>query len=273
MATRRAPTFAELWASGHPIRGRVQRYAAYLVFLLILVAGYRYMRLPLERLPDGLREIGLVVGQKMFPPDFAYAAKNLVQPFIETFAMAFAGTVLGIVISVPLAWFAAANMTPSPRVLYPLVRMLLVVARSIHEIIWAMLLVACLGFGPLAGMIVLTIDFIGFGSKLLAESIEAADMKPVEAIRAAGGNRLRQMILGVIPQVAPVWVGIFVYGWDIVLRASFVLGLVGAGGVGAQLIGAVESLSYDRLGAILLIIIAIVAVSEVVSARLRKQVS
>jgi hypothetical protein len=82
-------------------------------------------------------------------------------------------------------------------------------------------------------MIVLVIDFIGFGAKLLAESIEAADMKAAEAIRAAGGNRFRQMVLGVIPQVIPVWVGIFVYGWDIVLRASFVLGLVGAGGVGA----------------------------------------
>jgi len=266
-------SLAELWASDHPMRGRILRYAAYLVLLLVLVAGYRYLRLPIERLPEGMREILLMVGQRMFPPDFGYAAKHLVQPFVETFAMAFAGTVLGILISVPLAWFAAANMTPSPRILYPLVRMLLVVARSIHEIIWAMLLVACLGFGPLAGMIVLTIDFMGFGSKLLAESIEAADMRPVEAIRAAGGNRLRQMILGVFPQVAPVWVGIFVYGWDIVLRASFILGLVGAGGVGAQLYGAMESLNYDRLGAILLIIIAIVAVSEAVSARLRKQVS
>jgi phosphonate transport system permease protein len=257
----------------HPSRARITRYIAYLVLLIVVVAGYKHLRMPIGRLPEGLKEIFLVVGQKMFPPDFGYAARYLIQPFIETFAMAFAGTVMGIIISVPLAWLAAANMTPSPRVLYPLVRMLLVVARSIHEIIWAMLLVACLGFGPLAGMFVLTIDFIGFGSKLLAESIEAADMKPVEAIRAAGGNRLRQMILGVFPQVAPVWVGIFVYGWDIVLRASFVLGLVGAGGVGAQLVGSIEALNYDRLGAILLIIIAIVVASEAVSARLRTRVS
>ena len=269
----RPQTLAELWNSDHPMRGRVLRYAAYLALLVVIVAGYKHLRMPVERLPEGMREIFLVVGQRMFPPDFGYAAKHLIQPFVETFAMAFAGTVMGIMLSVPLAWLAAANMTPSPRVLYPLVRMFLVVARSIHEIIWAMLLVACLGFGPLAGMIVLTIDFIGFGSKLLAESIEAADMKPVEAIRAAGGNRLRQMILGVFPQVAPVWVGIFVYGWDIVLRASFVLGLVGAGGVGAQLQGSIESLNYDRLGAILIIIIAVVVASEAVSARLRSRVA
>jgi phosphonate transport system permease protein len=266
------PTFSELWASDHPLRGRTLRSGAYLVAALVLVAGYHHMHLPLERLPEGLQEILRVICVRMFPPDFAYAATKLVQPFIETFAMAFGGTVIGILISVPLAWFASANMSPSPRVLFPLVRLLLVISRSIHEIIWAMLLVACLGFGPLAGMLVLVIDFIGFGSKLLAESIEAADMKPVEAIRAAGGSGLHQMILGVFPQVAPVWVGIFVYGWDIVLRASFVLGLVGAGGVGAQLNGAIESLNYERLGAILLIIIAIVAASEYVSAWLRQRV-
>lgn len=264
---------ANLRIPDHPARLRLFRYIGYLLLLLIVVAGFHHMKLPLHRLPDGVREIFAVVGQRMFPPDFVYAGVHLVKPFIETFAMAFAGTVLGIAVSVPLAWLAAANMTPSPRILYPLVRMLLVIARSIHEIIWAMLLVACLGFGPLAGMIVLTIDFIGFGAKLLAESIEAADMKPAEAIRAAGGNRFRQMVLGVIPQLAPVWVGIFVYGWDIVLRASFVLGIVGAGGVGAYLNGAVESLNYDRLGAILIVIIAIVVVSEAVSAELRKRVS
>lgn len=268
-----ANTLEALRIPDHPARLRLIRYSVYLAGLVIAVWGVHHLRLPLHRLPDGVREIFLVVGNRMFPPDFAYAASTLVKPFLETIAMAFAGTVLGILISVPLAWLAAANMTPSPRILYPLVRMVLVVARSIHEIIWAMLLVAVLGFGPLAGMIVLTIDFIGFGTKLLAESIEAADMKPVEAIRAAGGNRLRQMILGVFPQVAPVWVGIFVYGWDIVLRASFVLGLVGAGGVGAYLHGAVESLNYERLGAILAIIIAIVVASEWVSAELRKRVS
>ncbi len=265
------PTFLELWGSDHPMRGRILRSLAYLMAVMVAVTGYHHLRLPVERLPEGLREIFVVVGGRMFPPDFAYAT-TLVQPFLETFAMAFAGTVIGIALSVPLAWFASANMTPSPRLLFPLVRLLLVISRSIHEIIWAMLLVACLGFGPLAGVLVLIIDFIGFGSKLLAESIEAADMKPVEAIRAAGGSPLKQMVLGVFPQVAPVWVGIFVYGWDIVLRASFVLGLVGAGGVGAQLHGAVESLNYDRLGAILLIIIAIVVISEYVSAWLRQRV-
>lgn len=254
-------------------RQKYARYAFYLVMLLIIVAGYRHLQLPIERLPDGMREMVDVVARRMFPPDLAYAGDRLIYPFIETFAMACAGTVFGILLSVPLAWLASANMTPSPRILYPLARAILVVARSVHEIVWAMIFVACFGFGPLAGMVVLTINFIGFAGKLLSENVEAVDMKPVEAIRAAGGGRLREMILAVYPQVRPVWVGIFIYGWDIVLRASFILGLVGAGGVGAELSGSLESLRYDRVGAILLLIIVIVALTEIASVHLRKRIT
>lgn len=254
-------------------RNRLIRYALFLLCIVAVVGAYFYLRLPLERLPDGFAEIGRLLVNRMFPPDMAYARDRLVEPFLETFAMAFAGTVLGIMFSVPLAWLASANMTPSRRVLYPLSRLVLVITRSVHEIIWAMLLVAIFGFGPLAGTIVLTLNFVGFAGKLLAENVEAAEMNPVEAIRANGGDRLRQMILAVYPQVRPVWTGIFVYGWDIVLRASFVLGLVGAGGVGAELRGSIERLYYDRVGMILIIIITIVTLSEVTSIQLRKRIT
>ena len=96
-------------------------------------------------------------------------------------------------------------------------------------------------------------------------------MRPIEAIRAAGGGRMKQMILGVYPQVRPVWMGIFIYGWDIVLRASFVLGIVGAGGVGVQLIDSIESLYYHRVGMILIIIVSIVTLSELLSIQVRKR--
>ncbi len=252
---------------------QLSRYFVYLVFLTICVAGYWHLDLPIERLPSGLIEMGDVIGRRMFPPDFEYAHYKLLHPFLETFAMAFIGTVLGIAISVPLAWFASANMTPSPRILYPLARLILATTRSVHEIIWAMIFVACFGFGPLAGTIVLVINFIGFAGKLLSENVESADMKPVEAIRAAGGGKLREMVLAVYPQVRPVWFGIFIYGWDIVLRASFILGLVGAGGVGAELSGSLESLRYERVGAILILIVAIVAATEYFSVRLRKRIT
>ncbi|MCL4767730.1 MAG: phosphonate ABC transporter, permease protein PhnE [Hyphomicrobiaceae bacterium] len=253
-------------------RERLIRYAVYLGLASLAVYGYFHLNLPLGRLPDGLREMGRMVAFRMFPPDLAYAP-SLVEPFLETFAMAFVGTIFGIALSVPLAWMASSNMTPSRRIAYPLARGFVIVTRSVHEVIWALILVALFGFGPLAGMIVLTLHFIGFGGKLLAENVEAADMRPVEAIRAAGGSRLKQMVLGVYPQVRPVWVGIFIYGWDIVLRASFILGMVGAGGVGAQLRGSIEGLRYHRVGTILIIIFIIVAVGEVLSMRLRKRIT
>ena len=247
------------------------RYVVFLLVVLVVVGAYHRLNLPLHRLPDGMREVGDMITRRMFPPDWSYAPQHLFEPFIETFAMAFVGTVFGIILSVPLAWLASANMTPSYIVLYPLSRLFLVVTRSVHEIIWAMLFVAVFGFGPLAGMIVLVLNFIGFAGKLLAENVEAADMRPVEAIRAAGGGRMKQMILGVYPQVRPVWIGIFIYGWDIVLRASFVLGIVGAGGVGVQLIDSIESLYYHRVGMILIIIVSIVTLSELLSIHVRKR--
>ena len=247
------------------------RYAVYLLVIVVIVGAYHRLNLPLHRVPDGMREVVDMITGRMFPPDWSYAPRKLFEPFIETFAMAFVGTVFGIILSVPLAWLASANMTPSYKVLYPLSRLFLVVTRSVHEIIWALFFVAVFGFGPFAGMIVLTLNFIGFAGKLLAENVEAADMRPVEAIRAAGGGRLKQMILGVYPQVRPVWIGIFVYGWDIVLRASFILGIVGAGGVGVQLIDSIESLNYDRTGIILIIIVSIVTLSELLSIHVRKR--
>jgi phosphonate transport system permease protein len=253
-------------------RDRLTRHAIYIGIAVLTVYSYFHLNLPLERLPDGLREMGHMIAFRMFPPELAYAP-SLVEPFLETFAMAFVGTVFGIVLSVPLAWLASANMTPSRYIAYPLSRGVLIVTRSVHEVIWALVLVAVFGFGPLAGMMVLTLHFIGFAGKLLAENVEAADMRPVEAIRATGGDRMKQMVLGVYPQVRPVWIGIFVYGWDIVLRASFILGIVGAGGVGAQLRGSIESLRYDRVGTILLIILIIVTIGELLSMHIRKRIT
>src|SRR3546814_4460511 len=129
-----------------------------------------------------------MLGQRMCPPDLVYASDRLLHPFLESFAMAFMCTIFGFACSVPLAWLASANMTPGRHFLYPAARMFLVVTRSVHEIIWGMLMLAIFGFGPLAGTIVLILVFIGFSGKLLAENVEAADMRPVEAIRSVGGR-------------------------------------------------------------------------------------
>jgi phosphonate transport system permease protein len=136
-----------------------------------------------------------------------------------------------------------------------------------------MLLVTIFGFGPLPGMLVLIIIYIGFAGKLFSENIEAIEMGPVEAMRAVGASKVKEMLIGVFPQVMPVWTGISIYGWDVVLRASVILGLVGAGGLGTELRASIESLRYQRTGAILIITILLVAFSELLSNHIRKKIT
>jgi phosphonate transport system permease protein len=249
------------------------RYCAYLAVIVFLVYGYYHLNLPLMRIPEGLLAIGDLIFNKMLPPDVAYASRKLPYPLLETMAMAIVGSFIGVSLSVPLAWFAAFNLTPNRRILYPIARLILVVSRSIHEIVWAMLLVSIFGFGPLPGMLTLIFIYIGFAGKLFSENIEAIDMGTVDAMRAVGANRVKEMCIGVIPQVMPVWAGIAIYGWDVALRASSILGLVGAGGLGTELRASIESLRYSRAGAILIIILCLVSLSELASEHVRKRMT
>lgn len=249
------------------------RYCGYSLFFIFLIFGYIHLNMPVERIPKGILAIFDLIFVRMMPPDIGYISRKLMFPLLETIAMAIVGTFIGILLSAPLAWFAAFNLTPNKRLLYPVARSILVVARSIHEIVWAMLFVTIFGFGPLPGMLVLIIIYIGFAGKLFSENIEAIDMGPVEAMRAVGATRTREMLIGVLPQVMPVWTGISIYGWDVVLRASAVLGLVGAGGLGTELRASMESLRYQRTGAILLITIILVAFSELLSNHIRKKIT
>lgn len=255
------------------MKNNLGRYFVYLAFMVFLTYGYYHLNLPLKRIPEGLLEIGDLIFNRMLPPDTAYASRKLPYPLLESLAMAIVGSFIGVLLSAPLAWFAAFNLTPNRRFLYPIARLILVVSRSIHEIVWAMLLVSIFGFGPFPGMITLIIIYIGFAGKLFSENIEAIDMGTVEAMRAVGANRVKEMCIGVIPQVMPVWVGIGIYGWDVAFRASSILGLVGAGGLGTELRASIESLRYQRVGAILIIIICIVSLGELASERIRKRVT
>jgi phosphonate transport system permease protein len=146
-------------------------------------------------------------------------------------------------------------------------------ARAVHETIWAILFVTILGFGMMAGVLALTFFCTGFAGKLFAEEIEAIDIGPVEAIRATGASDLSVMIYGVFPQVRVAFTGIAIYTWDVAFRAATVIGFFGAGGMGWYLKRNVLQIESTRVAAILLTIIAIVLVSEAVSAWARARVA
>lgn len=204
---------------------------------------------------------------RMMPPKWEYAS-ILWKPMWDTLNIATLGTALGIVMAFPVAFLAARNTTPHPLV-RSLALMVIVSSRSINSLIWAMLLVTILGPGVLAGIIAIALRSIGFVGKLLYEAIEEIHPTPVEAISATGASRLQIMNYGVLPQVMPAFAGISVYRWDINIRESTVLGLVGAGGIGLQLNASINTLAWNQVSVIFVMIFATVLVSEWISARVR----
>lgn len=210
------------------------------------------------------------IGSRMMPPNWGYV-NELWWPLWETINIATIGTLLGLVLAVPIAFLAARNTTPSARFLRPIALFIIVTSRSINSLIWALLLVAILGPGLLAGIIAIALRSIGFIGKLLYEAIEEIDADQVEAIEATGASTAQVMAWGVVPQVAPTLAGISMFRWDINIRESTVLGLVGAGGIGVKLEGALGTLAWPKVTTILLVIFVTVLVSEWVTAQVRKK--
>jgi phosphonate transport system permease protein len=208
------------------------------------------------------------LGARMVPPDWTFIGA-LWRPMWDTINMATLGTALAIVLAVPIAYCAARNTTPSVIAVRPIALFIIVASRSINALIWALMLVTIIGPGVLAGILAIALRSIGFCAKLLYEAIEEIDENQVEAVRATGAGRAQITAFGIVPQVLPAFAGISVFRWDINIRESTVLGLVGAGGIGLPLNAAITTLAWTRVSLILLIIIATVVLSEWISAKVR----
>jgi phosphonate transport system permease protein len=208
------------------------------------------------------------IGSRMFPPRLSYLPELLI-PLWDTLNMATLGTLLGVILAVPVAFAAARNTSPSPRLLRPLALFIIVASRSINSLIWALLLVAILGPGLLAGIIAIGLRSIGFIGKLLYEAIEETDIRQIEAITATGASGPQVLTYGIVPQILPAFWGITVFRWDINIRESAILGLVGAGGIGLKLQSSLNVLAWPQVTMILLVILATVVLSEWVSAKVR----
>jgi phosphonate transport system permease protein len=210
------------------------------------------------------------IGSRMMPPAWSFV-NELWWPLWETINIATLGTLIGLIMAVPVAFLAARNTTPSTRFVRPIALLLIVGSRSINSLIWALLLVAILGPGVLAGVFAIALRSIGFIGKLLYEAIEEIDAAQVEAIEATGASSAQTMAWGVLPQIAPTMAGISVFRWDINIRESTVLGLVGAGGIGVKLEAALNTLAWPKVTMLLLVILATVVVSEWVTAKVRER--
>ena len=216
-----------------------------------------------EGLPRGARFFAA-----FFPPDFISRWNDITQGILESLWMTVVSTVIGIAVSIPIGLGAAKNI--APRTIYYFCRGILAVSRSFQEIILAIFFVKLFGFGPFAGLITLSFATIGFYGKLLAEDIEDIDPSSAEAVRATGANWLQWINYGVQPQVMPRMIGLGLYRFDINFRESAVVGIVGAGGIGATLDTAFNRYEFGSAAAILLIIIGIVMLAEYSSGYIRR---
>ena len=250
----------------HDPRWRIAIYGGGLVYLVLAIGS---TEVKWQRVYEGLdRGWRFVLG--FLSPDFSSRWVDISQGLVESLTMSVTATVVGILISVPIGIGAARNMAPLP--VYLVCRGIITMSRALQEIIVAILFVAMFGFGPFAGFLTLSFATIGFLAKLLAEDIEDIDEAQAEAIRSTGASWLQLVNYAVQPQVMPRLIGLSLYRLDINFRESAVIGIVGAGGIGATLNTAIDRYEYDSAGAILLIIIAIVMVAEYSSSHVRKWV-
>lgn len=220
---------------------------------------------------DAPRQGGDILSRAL-PPRFSYLSELLL-PLWDTLNMATLGTLAGTVLAVPIAFLAARNTTPSLLILRPIALFLIVASRSINSLIWALLLVSILGPGLLAGIIAIALRSIGFVGKLLYEGIEEIDRSQVEAVEATGATRMQVIDYAIVPQVLPNFLGITVFRWDINIRESAILGLVGAGGLGLKLQSSLNMLAWPQVTMIFIVILLTVVVSEWISAGVRKAIT
>ncbi|OYR11438.1 phosphonate ABC transporter, permease protein PhnE [Brucella thiophenivorans] len=251
------------------IQSATVRWLVYGVAILYFLVATASIDVNWARAYEGM-DRGWRFLQGFLVPDFTTRWRDIAAGLQESLTMTFCSTIVGIIVSIPIGVGAARNMAPAP--VYYICRSIIAVSRAFQEIIIAILLVAMFGFGPFAGFLTLAFATIGFIAKLLAEAIEEIDEKQAEAIRSTGASWLQLINYAVQPQVAPRLIGLSLYRFDINFRESAVIGIVGAGGIGATLNTSIDRYEYDSAGAVLILIIIIVMLAEYGSSLIRKRI-
>lgn len=257
------------WTKPPLIKSPLLRWTLWLGAGIYLALAVGTMDINWARVADGFpRGARFISG--FFPPDFISSWDEILGGLNESIWMTVTSTVVGIALSIPIGLGAAKNLAPAP--VYYFCRSILAVSRSFQEVIIAIFMVKLFGFGPFAGFLTLVIASVGFYGKLLAEDIEDMDPVQAEAIKATGSGWFQWLNYAIQPQVMPRMIGLGLYRLDINFRESAVVGIVGAGGIGATLNTAFDRYEYGTAAAVLLIIIGIVMMVEYTSGYVRKKV-
>jgi phosphonate transport system permease protein len=247
---------------------RLARFAVYLAMVAAVVASLRSIEVIPEFLYDAPEQV-VDLFVRMWPVDWAYYQGGVNAALWETIHIASLGTLLALLLALPVGILASHSLVPFTAINL-LARLVLVSSRSVNSLVWALLFVGIFGPGALAGTLAIAFRSIGFVGKLLGEALDEAQAGPIEALRATGAPWLSVLTFGYWPQVKPAFWSIALFRWDINVRESAVLGLVGAGGIGMTLDAALNLFQWDRVALILIAIFTVVVIAEVAVTRLRQ---
>lgn len=200
---------------------------------------------------------------------FNFTTKGVFYLLLETMAIALLGTVVGAILAIPLAFLSASNIVPKPVAV--IVRFLLIIIRTIPAIVYGLMFVRVTGQGPFAGVLTMSLTSIGMLSKLYVDVIEDLDTSILESMESIGCTTIEKIRFGIIPQLTALFMSIVIYRYDMNLRDAAILGLVGAGGIGAPLIFAMNSYRWSQAGSILIGLILLILIVELMSNKIRRK--
>lgn len=270
METNSEKNLQKSWTKPPIIKSKWVRWSVILLVAIYMVTAARSFEINIQRIIYGMdRAVTMLVA--FFQPDFLSRQTHIITGVLESITMTVVATVFGVILAIPISFAAAKNVSSPP--VYYAARFILGVFRSLHVVILGVFFVILFGFGPFAGVLTMIINSIGFLGKLTAEEIENTNKETVEAVRSTGASWLQLMAFGVWPQIATRYIGLSIYRADMTFRQSTVIGLVGAGGIGAVLETAMGRYDFNTAGAILLLIIILVLLGEYGSSAIRRRLT
>jgi phosphonate transport system permease protein len=247
---------------------RLKNWALIAVLIVFFVGSWNVAQVDLVRLANGLPKLGIWLA-KAWPPNTDELPIFLIRT-AETIAMAAIGTAIATLLAIPMAVLASRNITPFPRLYLP-VRWFLNALRGIDSFVFALLFVASVGLGPFAGVLGIALHTWGSAAKFMADYIENANLGPLNAVETTGASRLTAICYALVPDILPATLSTTLYFFEFNVRASTVLGVVGAGGIGQELKNSMDLLDFSRLATIILVILVVVTAIDQLAAWLRKR--
>lgn len=247
------------------------RYVLTITIIVLLLFGWSLAAVDLKDVNQSGLKIASNIIKGITHPDLdlllSVSKQSVLYLLVETVAIAFLGTIVGAVLSVPLAFLAASNIVPKP--VAWLTRMLLIVIRTIPALVYGLMFIRVSGPGPFAGVMTVGITSIGMLAKLYVDAIEELDIKVLESMTSIGCSTFEKVRYGILPQLLSIFLSVTIYRFDMNMREASILGLVGAGGIGAPLIFAMNSYKWNQVGAILIGLVILILLIEWISNKLR----